>query len=146
MFERFTKDARRTVEAALREAQAAGSPTVEAEHLLVALARRPHPALAARGLGAGRVAEALAAERAASLAAAGVDWDVPTRPTRAEPRFAASAKLALERSLPAAVARGDRRLTSDHVLLGVLEAEVGTVPRALALAGVDRRALAEAVR
>ena len=131
MFERFTKDARRVVEAARSEACDAGSATIEAEHLLVALARRPHPALAG--------------ERAASLAAAGVDWDVPARPSRAEPRFATSAKLALERSLSAAVARHDRRLTSDHVLLGVLEAEVGTVPRALELAGIDRRALAEAI-
>jgi len=145
MFQRFTKEARRTVEAARSEAQAAGSPTVEAEHLLLALARRPHPALAVEDIGVSRIEEALARERAASLAAAGVEWDVPARPTRAEPRFAASAKLALERSLPAALARRDHRLTSDHILLGVLEAEVGTVPRALELAGIDRRALAEAV-
>jgi len=145
MFERFTKDARRTVEEARHEAQAAGSPTLEAEHLLLALARRPHPVLAVEDVDVARVEEALAHERAASLAAAGVEWDVDARPTRAEPRFAASAKLALERSLPAAIARRDRRLTSDHILLGILEADAGTVPRALELAGVDRRALAESV-
>jgi hypothetical protein len=40
--------------------------------------------------------------------------------------------------LRAAVARSDRRLAGGHILLGVLAAEAGTVPRALALAGVDR--------
>ena len=33
-----------------------------------------------------------------------------------------------------------------HLLLGILRAEVGTVPRALALAGIDRAGLAERVR
>jgi D-alanyl-D-alanine carboxypeptidase len=70
----------------------------------------------------------------------------PRRPSeKASTRFGASAKLALERSLPIAVARHENRITSDHVLLGVLEAEVGTVPRSLALAGVDRAELAASV-
>lgn len=145
MFTRFTKDARTAVEAALEEARAAGSSTVEAEHLLLALARRPHPALQRAGLDAEAVTEALSAETAASLAAVGVDWDVAPRARTGQPRFAASAKLALERALPVAFERKDHRLTSDHVLLGVLEAEVGTVPRALELAGVDRAGLRAAV-
>jgi hypothetical protein len=33
-----------------------------------------------------------------------------------------------------------------HLLLGILQAEAGTVPRALALAGVDRAGLAERAR
>jgi len=145
MFNRFTKDARTVVVAAREEALAAGSSTVEAEHLLLALARRPHPVLQRANLDAEAVTEALAAETAASLAAVGVDWDVASRARTGEPRFAASAKLALERALPVAVQRGDHRLTSDHVLLGVLEADIGTVPRALKLAGVDRAGLRAAV-
>jgi ATP-dependent Clp protease ATP-binding subunit ClpA len=149
MGSRFTKDAKTVVVAARGEAEALGSPTVEAEHLLLALARRGEPALARAGLDHDAVVAALEAETAHSLSVAGVTWSAP--PGRAAtamataPRFAASAKLALERSLPAALERGENRLTSKHVLLGVLRADVGTVPRALALAGIDRRALAAAV-
>ena len=39
------------------------------------------------------------------------------------------------------VSRSDRRLEAAHLLVGVLDARVGTVPRALALAGVDRDGL-----
>lgn len=146
MFERFTKDAKAVVAAAVDEASELGSPSVEAEHLLLALAARGHPALAGAGLDHAAVLAALAAETERSLAAAGVDWDVPgPARTATRPRFAASAKLALERSLPAALERRENRLTMDHVLLGVLAAEVGTVPRALAVAGVDADALRRAV-
>ncbi len=40
--------------------------------------------------------------------------------------------------LKAASVRNDRRIEPDHILLGVLQARVGTVPRALECAGVDR--------
>jgi D-alanyl-D-alanine carboxypeptidase len=55
-----------------------------------------------------------------------------------------SAKLALERSV--AGASRTRDLRPAHLLLGILSAQVGTVPRALALAGVDREGLASRVR
>lgn len=145
MFERFTKDARAVVVDATAEAQALDAPAVEAEHLLLAVAAREHAALERAGLDHDAVREALEAEARASLAAAGVEWDVAPRPSKGQLRFAASSKRALERALPAAVARGDPRLTADHVLLGILAAEVGTVPRALALAGVDRETLRESV-
>lgn len=59
------------------------------------------------------------------------------------PRLGASSKHAMER-----MAAGHRKkdLRSGHLLPGVLQAEVGTVPRALALAGVDRAELIEKVR
>ncbi len=40
------------------------------------------------------------------------------------------------------VANGSRRIGSLHLLVGILRAELGTVPRALAGADVDRIALA----
>ncbi|MDH6709032.1 hypothetical protein P3T27_005778 [Kitasatospora sp. MAA19] len=55
----------------------------------------------------------------------------------------ASAGLALERSF--ATAR-TTDLRSAHVLLGIRQAQVGTVPRALALAGIDQAELADRVR
>lgn len=147
MFERFTREARVVVERAREEALDAGSPSIEAEHLLLALARRGSPALLEVGLDHASCLEALDDELTRSLAVAGVGWDAPlrSRATLNSPRFGASSKLALERALRVAVERGDRRLDARHVLLGVLRAELGTVPRALEGAGIDRAALAAAV-
>lgn len=152
MFERFTKDAREVVRRASKEAEAAGSASVDAEHLLAALLAGPsgvRATLARAGLDAGGWAEALAEEEAASLAAVGVDaadWAmVRPRPARGRSRVGASSKVALERTLRAAMGRGDRRIGPEHVLLGVLAADVGRVPRALELAGVDRAALRAAL-
>jgi ATP-dependent Clp protease ATP-binding subunit ClpA len=152
MFERFVKDARRVVvRAAEHEAKAVGSSAVEAEHLLLALAAEPETPsgwlLADAGLDHEGVRAALERETERSLAAVGVtlsDFELSEPPTapRRSARFATSAKRALERALRVAVARGDRRITGAHLLLGVLRADLGTVPRALEAAGVDRVALA----
>jgi D-alanyl-D-alanine carboxypeptidase len=152
MFERFTKEARTIVRRAEQEAEALGSPTIEAEHLLLALADDRAGGAAAvllrdEGLDPGGVHAALERETELSLAAAGVslaDFALPETPSapRRRPRIAASTRRALERALRTVAARGDRRIGSGHVLVGVLRAEVGTVPRALASAGVDRIALA----
>lgn len=152
MFERFTHDARAVVQrAADEEAARLGAARVEAEHLLLALASDPAAAtahlLAEHGLDHDGVLSALERETERSLAAVGVsaaDFALPATPRapHRSPRFGTSAKQALERSLRAAVARGDRRILAPHLLLGVLRAQGGTVPRALAVAGVDPVALA----
>jgi ATP-dependent Clp protease ATP-binding subunit ClpA len=151
MFERLEMDVRRAaLRAANDEALALGSPTVEAEHLLLALAADPStPAgrlLAQSGLDHGGVLAALDRETERSLAAVGVSLDDfalprPAAP-RGSPRLAASSKRALERAVRLAVARGDRSIGAPHLLAGILRAEAGTVPRALAAAGVDRAGLA----
>jgi D-alanyl-D-alanine carboxypeptidase len=140
MFERFTKDARRVVLQAVDvEAAALGARTVEAEHLLLALSETI-------GVEHHTLVDALEAETAASLDAVGVSLRPPP-PTRRrrQPRMGASAKVALNRALKTAIARKDREIRAEHIALGVLEAEVGTVPRALAIAGLDREALAVAL-
>jgi ATP-dependent Clp protease ATP-binding subunit ClpA len=142
MFERFTRDARQVVKAAETEAGRLGSPTIEAEHLLLALADR-QPVLSDFGLDHEGVLAALESERERSLRAVGIsasDFDLPPAPLT-RPRFAASSKLALERAVRAAAARSDKRIVGGHLLLGVLAAEAGTVPRALAAAGIDRQEL-----
>ena len=53
-------------------------------------------------------------------------------------------KLALERGFASVTRKKDLRPA--HLLLGILRAEVGTVPRALALAGVDQAALTARVQ
>jgi ATP-dependent Clp protease ATP-binding subunit ClpA len=135
MFERFTREARAVVKEADGEARRLGSRTIEAEHMLLALAGREP-----LGLDRDEILRALEAERERSLMAVGIsadDFDLRPAPVT-RPRMAASAKVALERSVRASLARSDRRIEAGHTLLGVLAAEAGTVPRALALADIDR--------
>jgi ATP-dependent Clp protease ATP-binding subunit ClpA len=151
MFERFGADAGKVVHQAVDEAAALGSPTIEAEHLLLAIAAGRHGGasllLEEAGLDGDRLLAALEREHELSLAAAGVaigDFELPAEPPRPrrKPRFAASSKRALERAVKVAVASRSRRVSALHMLVGILRAEVGTVPRALAGAQVDRIALA----
>jgi ATP-dependent Clp protease ATP-binding subunit ClpA len=151
MFERFTREARAVVQGAVDQARADGSPTVEAEHMVLALAEQPGPpqvVLHGAGLDADALRAALERERERSLAAVGVsaaDFDLPpATPPRADPRLGTSAKLVLERGLRAAQGRGGRRLEAAHLLLGALVAPAGRVPRTLEAAEVDRAALVAA--
>lgn len=142
MFERFTRDARTVVKAADTQARGLGSPTIEAEHLLLALAAHTPPVapLVDVGLDHDAVLAALDAARERTLMAVGIsahDFDLPPAPVTRSPRLAASARTALERAVKTSAARSDRRIVAGHVLLGVLQAEAGTVPRALAAAEVD---------
>jgi ATP-dependent Clp protease ATP-binding subunit ClpA len=149
MFNRFTKDARATVQAAVGVAHEDGSSTVQAEHLLLAAARTDDPVAATlrrHGLDEDGLRHALDLERDRSLAAVGVSAERPVfTPPVDRPDFAQSSKAALEGALRAAVERGDHQVLTRHVVLGVLRARRGTVPRALALADVDRDELAAAI-
>jgi ATP-dependent Clp protease ATP-binding subunit ClpA len=138
----------RILVAAGAEARAEGSTVIEAHHLLLAIAEDGSPVLASAGLDHTAVRGALDREFARSLAAAGVcvDGGLPPATPLAEgsPRLGATAKAALERGFAAAYRKRD--CGPAHVLLGVLLSPVGTVPRALELAGADRDGLAEDVR
>jgi len=140
MLERFVKEARDVAADAHEQARASGSSTVEAEHVLLALARdtggRAGEVLARAGLDHSAVGDALDAEFEPTLAAVGVQVDAfgapaATVPFAGRPRFGASATFALERALEVARDRRDRRIESAHILLGLLRAREGTVPRAL---------------
>jgi len=132
------------------EAWADGFAAVEAQHLLLAIAAAPEPAtrqvLASAGLDHEAIRAALDREFEHSLNAASVSvaaFDLP-RPSPAAKRPAhlgASARLAVERGF--AAAGGTKNLRAAHLLAGILQAQGGTVPRALALAGVDRAGLAD---
>jgi ATP-dependent Clp protease ATP-binding subunit ClpA len=134
------------------EARRDGSATIEAQHLLLAIASGPDAAprrvLAAAGLDHPAVRDALDREFTRSLAAAGVSADAfglpPVSNSLKQPGHGASVGLAIERGF--AIAGHKRGLRPAHLLLGILQAQVGTVPRALALAGVDRAGLAERAR
>jgi D-alanyl-D-alanine carboxypeptidase len=141
------------LERARREASAAGSSTVEAHHLLLAVAAGDEPStrelLASVGLDHAATRTALQREFQHSLAAAGVSVDLagmprPDHGRTGSPPLGSSVKLALGRGL-ATVSR-KQNLRPAHLLLGILQAPVGTVPRALALAGIDRAALVQRIR
>ena len=150
---RFDRFLAGVLDQARREARGDGSSAVEAHHLLLAVAGSDEPGtrrvLGSVGLDSAAVREALNREFERSLAAAGVSLaaaEVP-RPSHRRERPAplgSSVKLALERGVRS-VAR-KRPLLPAHLLLGILLAPVGTVPRALAFAGVDQAALAELTR
>jgi ATP-dependent Clp protease ATP-binding subunit ClpA len=133
------------IEQAGHHASKDGSATIEAQHLLLAIAAQQgttaDQVLASVGLDQHAIREVLDREFEESLRAAGVSlaaFDLPQPSSDPEPsaRVGASAKLALERGVAAAARRKD--LQPAHLLLGILEARVGTVPRALALAGIDQ--------
>ena len=145
MFERFAKPAREAVTEASHIARDMGATTIEAEHLLLAVTAtdtRAARVLRAAGLDEEGLREALLAETTRSLAAVGVTVDALSfSPFVQTPKFGSSAKLALERALKVALARGDKRIEAEHITLAALQPAVGTVPRALECAGVDRAAL-----
>jgi ATP-dependent Clp protease ATP-binding subunit ClpA len=150
MFDRFTREARLVVTGAEAEARELGSPAIEAEHLLLALARLEQTTpvgavLADTGLDREAVLEALDAERERSLMAVGIsigDFELPPPRPAEKPRMSATAKSALENALRIALERSDKRIEAGHILLALLRAEAGTVPRALHEAGIDRSELA----
>jgi|BarGraNGADG00312_1021997.scaffolds.fasta_scaffold53417_2 ATP-dependent Clp protease ATP-binding subunit ClpA len=150
MFERFPRSSRRVLQRARDEAAVLGSPKLEAEHLLLALTRDEDPVvrqvLATARLEHDALRQALEAQDEAALASIGVSRTAfalpPNRPLTRTPGWSTSSKQALIRAKTVAAARHDGHIEPPHLLLAVLRAEAGTVPRALAFAGVDRIGLA----
>ncbi len=138
---------------ATQEARALHSANVEAEHLLLALSARPGSqagsALAGQGLTYESIQAALVQEQHSSLRAAGIEPIAEERlvstPRRRRPGWGASAKESLQRASLIGRKFKRRKMEELDLLLGVLSAELGTVPRALAIAGVDRAQLIRAV-
>jgi D-alanyl-D-alanine carboxypeptidase len=132
---------------AREEATAVGSASVEAEHVLLAIAAHKgteaQRILATAGLDHAAILEALDREFEESLAGAGVSLSAfglpPASRREGAPRWGTSFKLAVQR---APRSGPGERLDATRLLLGILRAQVGIVPRALSLAGVDRAGLA----
>jgi ATP-dependent Clp protease ATP-binding subunit ClpA len=149
---KFDKFLAAVLDDAAREARADGSATIEAQHLLLAIVAADEPTtsqvLASVGLDRAAIRAALDREVESSLAAAGVSLGPAGVPRSSQaregaPQLGSSFRLAMERGV------GSARKTAPaplHVLLGIVLAPVGTVPRALALAGVDREDLVRRIR
>ncbi|MEV0250777.1 Clp protease N-terminal domain-containing protein [Nocardia sp. NPDC050712] len=127
-----------------------GSTTIEAPHLLLAIAAQdgtePQRLLAAAGLDPQAIRAALDREFEQSLAVAGVstaNLPGPSPAAAKSPTIGATGKLTIDR-MAGAYAKG--ALRPANLLLAILQGEVGTVPRALTFAGIDRAALITRVR
>jgi ATP-dependent Clp protease ATP-binding subunit ClpA len=176
MFERFSTQARQTVQLALSEARVLGASRIGAEHLLLGMAHgRSGPgadALRAAGLEVARLRDLAAAQPDAapldadSLALLGIDLDQVRRaaeaafgpgsldrPTRAEPatttraRMTAESREAMALALRLAQTRGDREISSGQLLAGIIDQGENGALRLLAAAEVDPAKLrADALR
>ncbi|TCO22094.1 ClpA/ClpB-like protein [Kribbella steppae] len=145
------KDVRTILVRGAREvARRDGSRTVEAEHVLVALAAMEgNPAarlLADAGLTEDAIRAALDREWEQSLAIAGIAVRVGLLPQATpdhsrDPQIGESVRLLLKRALDADPKVGGTRIGSVRILVGILDTERGRVARALDGAGVDRVAL-----
>jgi ATP-dependent Clp protease ATP-binding subunit ClpA len=154
MFERFARDARRVVVHAHDIARRHGAELVEPEHLLLALAGG-HGDPAARalsecGIGPQAITDAIEQDLVAALAAVGVPASVvdaaPPLPRADRPNMSPAAKAALEQSLRECVRRGDRRIGTEHLLLGLLSSPGVGLRRVLRALDVEPERLAALVQ
>ncbi len=137
------------------EAKLDAAEFIEAEHMLLALAADPDSdgarLLKEFGLDRERLAAALREERRQTLAFVGMTT-TDTKLAEATglgspPSLGTSSKVAVRRALIGSRhGRRRARLRGIDLLAGILEAEFGTVPRALAIAGIDRIALLSRAR
>ena len=136
------------VRAARAEARRDGSRTIEAEHVLLAVAALEDSAasrlLAEAGLTEDAIRAALNQEWEQSLAVAGIAVRTgllpEATPDRArDPQIGESVKLLLRRAMDAPPKGA--RIGPMRVLVGLLDTERGRVARALQAAGVDRVSL-----
>lgn len=154
MFDKLSRERRlfRELQAFLKqveiEARLAGARRVEAEHMLMAMAAVPSGhagrALELLGLSRDRIANAIERERRGALALAGIQTaDVPAaRPVTGGRglRWNQSARLAAERSCREAP--DDPML---RMLLGIVHAEAGVVPRLLVELDISPQDVKQAV-
>ncbi len=153
MFERFTGDAKRVVLDSLAVAQRLGAENVEPEHLLLGLAEGSGTpaarAIAEAGIDADAIGVAIQTDLVAMLEVVGVPASLvdatPAAPSADRPGFGVHGRAALEQALREAVRRSERRIGSEHMLLGALHAPSPTLTRVLARLGVESERLAAIV-
>ena len=157
IFNRFAREARACVEAAVEEARTLGHDSVGDEDLLLGILRADGgvavDALSSLGVNAQAAREESEKMTAEALAYVGIsledirreagdNFDMRIPEGRRIP-FSPAAKKALEGALAAAVRLRDNRIGAEHVLLGILNNADGTAVRMLARMGVPAAVLQE---
>ena len=157
IFNRFAKEARACVQAAVEEARALGHDSIGDEDLLLGILRVDEGMAAEilSSLGVTLEAAREESERMTSdaLSSVGISLEdirkqagdaFDTRiPEGRRIPFSPRAKGVLERALKEAVRLRDNRIGTEHVLLGILENEDGTAVRMLDRMGLPAETLEE---
>jgi ATP-dependent Clp protease ATP-binding subunit ClpC len=157
IFNRFAREARRSVEAALQEARMLGHDSLGDEDLLLGILR-VNEGIAAEALSSlGVTLEDARGESEAmfsgALASIGISLEDIHReagdafdlriPDKRRIPFAPGTKKVLERAVRTAARLGDNYLGTEHILLAILENEDSTAVRILARLGVSPETLEE---
>ncbi len=155
IFNRFAREARSCVEAAVEEARALGHDSIGDEDLLLGILRAGEgiaaEALSSLGVtldGAREESERMASEALSSVGIsledirgeAGEAFDMRI-PEGRRITFSPRAKKVLERALREAVRLRDNRIGTEHVMLGIVGNEGGTAVRMLGRLGVSTETL-----
>jgi ATP-dependent Clp protease ATP-binding subunit ClpA len=155
IFNRFAKEARRYVVAAVEEARVLGHDSVGDEDLLLGIVRSEEgiaaQALSSLGVtleGARQESEEMLSKALSSIGIsledirreAGNAFEMSIPDNRRIP-FSPRAKKALERALSESVRLRDGRIGTEHVMLGILRDEEGMAVRMLTGMGVSAGAL-----
>ena len=151
IFNRFARETRRCVEAAVEEARMLGHDSVGDEDLLLGMLRADEgvaaEALSSLGVtleGVREESEGMLLDALSSIGIsleevhreAGDAFDMRIPDNRRIP-FSPRAKKVLERALREAVRLRDNRLRTEHVLLGILSNKYGTAVRIMDCMGVS---------
>jgi len=155
IFNRFTRETRACVEAAVEEARTLGHDSIGDEDLLMGILRTDEgigaAALSSLGVtleGAREESEKMLSDALTSVGIsleqvrreAGEAFEMRVPGNRHIP-FSPRAKAALEQALREAVRLRNNRIGTEHVLLGILRNRDGTAARMLAGMGVSPEAL-----
>ncbi len=123
MFERFSREAKRAVIAAIEEAEQRGDSHIGTEHLLVGLVASSPPGSDLVGVSAADLRTAWLEIDRAALEATGVEVDLPVEPDpyrrRGHIPFTGGAKQVLQDTLREATALGSRRLEPEHMVIAL---------------------------
>jgi ATP-dependent Clp protease ATP-binding subunit ClpC len=146
IFNRFAREARCSVEAAVEEARMLGHDSLGDEDLLLGILRADAGIAAEALFSLGVTLEDARDESEAMFAGvrreAGETFDLRIPDKRRIP-FAPGAKKVLERAVGRSVRLGDRYLGTEHILLAILDNGEGTAVRILARLGVAPEVLEE---
>ena len=155
IFNRFARETRRCVEAAVEEARMLGHDSIGDEDLLLGILRADEgvvaEALSSCGVTLEGVREESEGMLSDALSSVGISLEEVRReagdafdmsiPDERRIPFSPQAKKVLERALREAVRLRDNHLGAEHVVLGILRNEDGTAVRLLARLGVSAEML-----
>ena len=122
MFERFSREARKAVTAAVQEAEGRGDAYVGTEHLLIGVVASAAPGTNLTGVSVDMLRDACAAIDQAALTATGIEADLAMDPPsrrRGHLPFTGGAKQVLKDTLREAIEMGSRRLDPEHIMIAL---------------------------